>query len=75
MSPRIDTIQEITLQGYELGLYHKLEDLDKSRTEIFSIFRDWAYEFDKEHKDFDWSESPYYDEIDLFLEKKSKLFI
>ena len=67
----IDLVQEITLQAYAFGLYDLLQNSrDISRGEVFSIFREWAREFENEHIGFDWTISPYYDEIDNFLMHK-----
>lgn len=70
----ISTIQEITLQAHELGIYGLLfNEKNMSRDEIFETFRAWADEFndiEKEHAgEPDWF---YYDEIDRFLVRKKK---
>ena len=68
----IATIQEITLQAYEFGIYNKLQDeQDKSREEIFLIFRNWAKEFETMHEGYEW-DGDWYDEIDIFLTEKLK---
>ena len=70
----ISTIQEITLQAHELGIYGLLfNEKNMSRDAIFETFRAWADEFndiEKEHAgEPDWF---YYDEIDRFLVRKKK---
>ena len=76
MKTDISTIQEITVQAYELGLYRMLlNDADMSRDDVFATLRAMADEFhdiEKEHAgDPDWF---YYDEIDRFIERKKKAF-
>lgn len=66
----IATIQEITLQAYELGTYNYLADkLDMSRDEIFNVFEEWGKEFNKAHENYNWN-GDYYEEIDAFLYRK-----
>ena len=64
----IENLQEISSQA----VYSLTEALDCSRQEAFSMIRDWAREYTETHKDFDYSEIPYYDSIDLFIEDKMK---
>ena len=76
MKTDISTIQEITVQAYELGLYRMLlNDADMSRDDVFATLRAMADEFqdiEKEHAgEPDWF---YYDEIDRFIERKKKAF-
>lgn len=64
----INTIQEITLQAYAFGIYDYFSnERDMSRTHIFKIFVEWAKEFEETHKDFDWMQGSFYDEVDDFL--------
>lgn len=73
MINNITTVQEITLQAYQFGIYSILfgPKYDKSRDEIFNIFEKWAAEFEKAHEGYEWN-GDYYDEIDLFLGAKKK---
>ena len=67
----ITTIQEITLQAYDFGIYRRLQDeKNKSRDEIFNMLEEWGKEFDKEHDGYDWN-GDYYDEIDRFIMAKN----
>lgn len=68
----INTIQEITLQSYAFGIYdYFFNERNKSRTDIFIIFVEWAKEFEENHKDFDFiTQGFYYDEIDNFLKSR-----
>jgi hypothetical protein len=62
------TIQEITLQAYTFGIYdYFFNERNMSRTDIFNIFVEWAKEFEETHKDFDWMQGSFYDEVDDFL--------
>ena len=64
----INTIQEITIQAYDFGIYGYLfNERNMSRTDIFNIFVEWAKEFEEIHKDFDWMQGSFYDEVDDFL--------
>ena len=68
----INTIQEITLQAYAFGIYDYLfNERNMTRPEIFALFVGWAVEFEDTHKDFDWGESSFYDEVDEFLSLRS----
>jgi len=65
----INTIQEITIQAYDFGIYGYLSNNKGiSRTDIFDIFVEWAKEFDDTHKDFDWTQGSFEDEVHDFLE-------
>ena len=67
----INVIQEITLQGYAFGIFDILMgEKNMSREEAFSVFQTWADEFEELHKDTDWYNNFYYDEIDAFLARK-----
>ena len=51
----INTIQEITLQAYTMGIYDYLfNERNMSRTDIFQLFVEWAKDFEKTHENFDW---------------------
>ena len=64
----INTIQEITLQAYAFGVYDYLfNERNMSRTDIFQLFVKWAEEFEESHKDFDWLQGSFYDEVDDFI--------
>ncbi len=64
----IATIQEITLQAYAFGIYdYFFNERNMSRTDIFNIFEEWAKEFEETHKNFDWTQGSFYDEVDDFL--------
>lgn len=64
----INTIQEITLQAYAFGIYdYFFNERNMSRTDIFNIFVEWAKEFEETHKDFDWMQGSFYDEVDDFV--------
>ena len=64
----INTIQEITLQAYAFGVYDYLSnERNMSRTDIFQLFVKWAEEFEESHKDFDWLQGSFYDEVDDFI--------
>ena len=64
----INTIQEITLQAYTSGIYdYFFNERNMSRTDIFSIFVEWAKEFEETHEGFDWMQGSFYDEVDDFL--------
>lgn len=64
----INTIQEITLQSYAFGIYdYFFNERYMSRTYIFSIFVEWAKEFEETHENFDWTQGSFYDELDDFL--------
>lgn len=67
----INTIQEITMESCTLGIYdYFFNERNMSRTEIFNIFVEWAEEFEEAHKDFDWTQSSLYDEVDSFLNSR-----
>lgn len=67
----ITTIQEITLQAYDFGIYRRLQDeKDMSRDQIFNLFEEWGKEFEKEHEGHEWS-GDYYNEIDTFIMAKN----
>lgn len=71
MINKVTTVQEITLQAYDFGIYRRLQDeKDMSRDEVFNLFEKWAEEFEKEHEGYDWN-GDYYDEIDTFITKKN----
>ena len=71
MITKTTTIQEITLQAFEFGIYNFLFNVvNMSRDEIFNLFEDWAVEFEYTHKDYEWN-GDYYDEIDDFLGYKA----
>ena len=64
----MNTIQEITLQAYAFGVYDYLfNERNMSRTDIFQLFVKWAEEFEESHKDFDWLQGSFYDEVDDFI--------
>ena len=64
----INTIQEITLQAYTVGVYNYLQDeRNMSRTDIFQLFVEWAEDFEKTHENFDWMQGSFYDEVDDYL--------
>ena len=64
----INTIQEITLQAYAFGVYDYLfNERNMSRTDILQLFVKWAEEFEESHKDFDWLQGSFYDEVDDFI--------
>lgn len=67
----ITTIQEITLQAYDFGIYRRLQDeKDMSRDQIFNLFEEWGREFDKKHEGYEWN-GDYYNEIDTFIMAKN----
>jgi len=67
----ITTIQEITLQAYDFGIYRRLQDeKDMSRDQIFNLFEEWGKEFEKKHEGYVWN-GDYYDEIDTFIMAKN----
>lgn len=67
----ITTIQEITLQAYDFGIYRRLQDeKDMSRDQIFNLFEEWGKEFDKKHEGYEWN-GDYYNEIDTFIMAKN----
>lgn len=67
----ITTIQEITLQAYDFGIYRRLQDeKDMSRDQIFNLFEEWGKEFEKEHEGHEWI-GDYYNEIDTFIMAKN----
>lgn len=67
----ITTIQEITLQAYDFGIYRRLQDeKDMSRDQIFNLFEEWGKEFEKEHEGHEWN-GDYYNEIDTFIMAKN----
>lgn len=68
----INTIQEITLQSYAFGIYdYFFNERNKSRTDIFSIFVEWAKEFEEAHENFDFvTMGFFYDEVDKFLKSR-----
>ena len=71
MITTITTIQEITLQAYDFGIYRRLQDeKDMSRDQIFNLFEEWGKEFEKEHEGHEWN-GDYYDEIDTFIMAKN----
>ena len=64
----INTIQEITLQAYAFGIYDYLfNERNMTRTDILQLFVKWAEEFEESHKDFDWLQGSFYDEVDDFI--------
>ena len=64
----INTIQEITSRAHTMGIYDYLfSKKNMSRTNIFKMFVTWAEDFEKTHKDFDWVQSSFYDEVDKYL--------
>ena len=64
----INTIQEITMQANAFGIYDYLfNEKNMTRPEIFALFVEWAVEFEDTHKDFDWAQGSFYDEVDEFL--------
>ena len=64
----INTIQEITLQAYAFGIYDYLfNERNMTRPDIFQLFVKWAEEFEDTHKDFDWMQGSFYDEVDDFI--------
>ena len=64
----INTIQEITMQANAFGVYDYLfNERNMSRTDIFALFVEWAKEFEEAHKDFDWMQGSFYDEVDEFV--------
>ena len=64
----INTIQEITIQAYEFGIYgYFFNERNMSRSDIFNIFVEWAKEFEEAHENFDWMQGSFYDEVDDFL--------
>lgn len=67
----ITTIQEITLQAYDFGIYRRLQDeKDMFRDQIFNLFEEWGKEFDKKHEGYEWN-GDYYNEIDTFIMAKN----
>lgn len=67
----ITTIQEITLQAYDFGIYRRLQDeKDMSRDQIFNLFEEWGKEFEKKHEGYEWN-GDYYNEIDTFIMAKN----
>lgn len=67
------TIQEITLQAYEFGIYdYMFNEMNMSRDEIFNLFADWGVEFTYRYRNHDWN-GDYYDLIDDFLMEKREL--
>ena len=67
----ITTIQEITAQAIEFGLFKTMfNDKNMSRDEIFNTFEEWGREFEKEHEGHEWN-GDYYDEIDKFIMEKA----
>lgn len=71
MITTITTIQEITLQAYDFGIYRRLQDeKDMSRDQIFNLFEEWGKEFEKEHEGHEWI-GDYYNEIDTFIMAKN----
>lgn len=65
----INTIQEITIQAYQFGIYaYFFNERNMSRTDIFNIFVEWAKEFEETHENFDWIQGSFYDEVDDFLD-------
>ena len=72
MIDTITTIQEVTLQAHELGLYEYLFiQRNLSRDEALNLLEMWGKEFEANHKDFSWDGSvSYYDEIDKFVQKR-----
>lgn len=64
----INIIQEITSQAHMMGIYDYLfNKKNMTRTDIFKMFVTWAEDFEKIHKDFDWVQSSFYDEVDKYL--------
>jgi len=64
----INTIQEITIQAYDFGIYgYFFNERNMSRPDIFKIFVEWAKEFEETHENFDWMQGSFYDEVDDFL--------
>lgn len=75
MTKNIITVQEITLVAYDMGIYNILQDVfGWGRDEVFLHFQDWADEFEKAHENYDW-DGDFYDEIDIFLEKKKAFLL
>ena len=72
MIDTITTIQEVTLQAKELGLYEYLYiQRNLSRDEALNLLEMWGKEFEANHKDFSWDGSvSYYDEIDKFVQNR-----
>ena len=67
----ITTIQEITAQAIEFGLFKTMfNDKNMSRDEIFNTFEEWGREFEKKHEGREWN-GEYYDEIDKFIMEKA----
>jgi hypothetical protein len=61
-------IQEITLTANAFGIYdYFINERNMSRTDILNIFVEWAKEFEETHKNFDWTQGSFYDEVDDFL--------
>lgn len=70
MKASINTIQEITLEAYQHGIYDILErEYIMPRDDIFALFENWAEEFEVAHEDYLY-DGDYYDEIDKFLKRK-----
>lgn len=64
----LNTIQEITLQAYAMGIYDYLSNKrNMSRTDIFLLFLEWAKDFEQTHENFDWTLGSFYDEVDNYL--------
>ena len=72
MIDTITTIQEVTLQAKELGLYEYLfVERNLSRDDALNLLEMWGGEFERNHKDFVWNGSvSYYDEIDKFVQNR-----
>jgi len=72
MIDTITTIQEVTLQAKELGLYEYLfVERNLSRDDALNLLEMWGREFERNHKDFVWNGSAsYYDEIDKFVQNR-----
>ena len=70
MRAAINTIQDITLDAYILGIHGIYEqEYIMPRDDIFAIYENWAEEFELTHEDYEY-DGDYYDEIEKFLKKK-----
>lgn len=64
----LNVLQELTSQA--IG---RLQDsCDISRNECFDLIRTWTLAFIYGHKDTDWREVDFYDEVDKFIDLKLK---
>lgn len=72
MKACINTIQDITLDAYILGIHDIYEkEYIMPRDDIFAIYQNWAEEFEVAHEDYLY-DGDYYDEIDKFLKQKKR---